>query len=224
MDQIADVTLSYRRRSPLTLLPEVGAGDVKTLLKQIRPEWIDEALEATGTATIRKRRLPADLVLWLVLGMALYRRTPIAELVDGLDLVLPNSGSARVARSATVQARQRLGDQPVRHLFKTCSKKWGHESARHHAWRGLALYGVDGTRLRVPDSAANRAHFGGHYSGEQYGDSGYPLMRVVVLMALRSHIIVDAVGGPFGTSEPAYAQELWPELPEDSHSHPQRRN
>jgi len=25
-------------------------------------------------------------------------------------------------------------------------------SARSHPWRGLALYGVDGTTLRVPDS------------------------------------------------------------------------
>src|SRR5256885_13077551 len=29
-----------------------------------------------------------------------------------------------------------------------------------HKWRGLALYGVDGTTARVPDSKENRAHFG----------------------------------------------------------------
>jgi hypothetical protein len=26
--------------------------------------WIDEALEATGTATLRRRRLPAEQVVW----------------------------------------------------------------------------------------------------------------------------------------------------------------
>ncbi|MEW5928160.1 MAG: transposase domain-containing protein [Gemmatimonadota bacterium] len=30
-------------------------------------------LHATGTATPRKRRLPAEQVIWLGLGMALYR-------------------------------------------------------------------------------------------------------------------------------------------------------
>ena len=32
------------------------------------PRWIEEALTATGTATLRRRRLPAEQVVWLVLG------------------------------------------------------------------------------------------------------------------------------------------------------------
>ena len=36
----------------------------------IDPRWIEEALEATGTATLRKRRLPSEQLIWLVLGMA----------------------------------------------------------------------------------------------------------------------------------------------------------
>jgi hypothetical protein len=47
--------------------------------------WIDEALEATGTATLRRRQLPAEQVVGLVLGMALYRDRPIDELVERLD-------------------------------------------------------------------------------------------------------------------------------------------
>ena len=39
----------------------------------IDPVWVEEALAATGTATVRRRRLPADQVLWLVVGMALLR-------------------------------------------------------------------------------------------------------------------------------------------------------
>ena len=37
---------------------------------------------------------------------------------------------------------------------------WAHASAVRHRWRGLALYAVDGTTLRVPDSDENREHFG----------------------------------------------------------------
>jgi hypothetical protein len=38
------------------------------------PEWIEQALVATGTATIRRRRLPAEQVVWLVIGMCIFRR------------------------------------------------------------------------------------------------------------------------------------------------------
>ena len=58
------------------------------------------------------------------------------------------------------QARERLGDEPIRWLFERCAEVWAHASARRHAWRGLAVYGVDGTTLRLPDSDANREHFG----------------------------------------------------------------
>jgi hypothetical protein len=99
-------------------------------------------------------------------------------------------------------------------LFERCSKKWAHESARRHAWRGLALYGVDGTTIRVPDSKENRKHFGSQNTRNNEL-SGYPLARVVTLMALRSHILAGAALGPWGDERP-YAEELWPQIPSNS--------
>src|SRR3954451_15353713 len=96
-----------------------------------------------------------------------------------------SSTCARLAKSAVAQARARLGDEPMKWLFERCSETWGHASARRNEWRGLALYGVDGTTVRVPDSQENRDHFGSHRCGR--GVSGYPLARIVTLMALRSH-------------------------------------
>ncbi len=40
--------------------------------EDLRPELIEEALEATGTASIRRRKLPADQVVWLTVGMAMF--------------------------------------------------------------------------------------------------------------------------------------------------------
>jgi hypothetical protein len=195
-------------------MPSAEEGVFDRFRKSIDPDWIDRALEATGKATLRRRRLPAEQVIWLVLGMALYRHRPIDELVGRLDLALPDSGRGSVAKSAVAQARARLGSEPLKWLFERCSSKWGHESARRHEWRGLALYGVDGTTVRVPDSQENRDHFGSH-RGRDHGPSGYPLVRVVTLMALRSHIIAAANFGPWGDERP-YARELWPQVPDES--------
>lgn len=181
--------------------------------RHLDPAWIEQALEATGTATLRKRRLPAEQVVWLVIGMAMYRDRPIYELVERLDLVLPG-GHATMAPSAVVEARARLGADPMEWLFERSARKWAHESARRHAWRGLSLYGVDGSTLRVADSDENRAHFGGP-SGAR-GESGYPLVRVATLMALRSHLMASVAFGPYDDSEIVLASSLWREVPDDS--------
>jgi Insertion element 4 transposase N-terminal len=62
------------RRSPFGAVPPADEGAFDRLRESINPEWIEGALEATGTATIRRRRLPAEQVIWLVLGMAIYRQ------------------------------------------------------------------------------------------------------------------------------------------------------
>jgi hypothetical protein len=201
-------------RGVFNVLGSADEGAFDRIRKSLNPAWIDEALAATGTATVRRRRLPAEQVIWLVLGMALYRQLPIDDVVERLELVLPGTGKARLAKSAITQARARLGDEPMKWLFERCSTKWGHESARRLAWRGLALYGVDGTTLRLPDSAENREYFGSQ-RGREETLSGYPLARLVTLMALRSHLIVAANFGPYD-DERNYARELWPQVPDDS--------
>lgn len=193
-----------------------------TLLKHLDPTWVEEALLATGTATLRRRRLPAEQTVWLLLGMAIMRDQPIAAVAQQLDVVLPAAdGSRTVASSALTQARARLGPDPMEWLFLRSAEEWAHRSADADRWRGLALYGVDGTTLRVADSQGNRDHFGGHSSGRHDGgrderQSGYPLMRMVVVMALRSHLLAAAVFGPYSPGEASYASALWDAVPDQS--------
>jgi hypothetical protein len=192
------------------------------LTRHLDRDWVDEALLATGTTTLRRRRMPAEQTVWLVLGMAVMRDLPITTVAKRLELALPASdGTRTVASSALTQARARLGSEPMEWLFLRSAEEWANRHADADRWRGLALYGVDGTTLRVADSPENREHFGGHDSGRHEGgrderQSGYPLMRLVVLMALRSHVIGAAVFGRFATDERVYAASLWQSVPDHS--------
>lgn len=182
---------------------------------RIDSAWIQQALRATGTATVRRRRLPAEQVIWLVLGMAYLRDRAIVEVVDSLDLALPGGRSTPVAPSAVSQARGRLGAEPLATLFDICASHWADASVDRHRWRGLAVYGADGTTLRIADTPTNRAHFGGpSYGGG--GKGSYPQLRLVALMALRSHIVVAASFGPYGVGEGTHARDLWAKLPSNS--------
>jgi hypothetical protein len=182
--------------------------------QRIDPDWIAEALQATGTATVRRRRLPAEHVVWLVLGMALMRDKPLAEIIDRLDLALPTPRGDVMASSGVSQARARLGAEPIEWLFMRSGEQWAHASAANHPWRGLSVYGVDGSTMRIPDTTENRTHFGGQ-AGRKGSDSGYPMVRIAVLMALRSHILAAASFGPY-VSEHHYAADLWPSVPDRS--------
>lgn len=49
--------------------------------RAIPPEWIAQVLDSTNKASIRKRKRPAELVVWLIVGMGLYRDRSITDIV-----------------------------------------------------------------------------------------------------------------------------------------------
>jgi hypothetical protein len=208
--------LDVRFSEALAYTASVTPGSYTTFRQHIDPVFVEEALHATGTATLRRRRLPAEQVVWLVIGMALVRDRSIADVVRQLDLALPtDDGMTTVASSAVAQARARLGSEPLEWLYERTATDWAVASANRDPWRGLGLYGLDGTTLRVPDSDENRDHFGSQNAGDR-GATGYPQVRAVVVMALRSHLLAAACFGPYATDERQYAKALWATIPEQS--------
>jgi hypothetical protein len=197
----------------------VGAGARPASFEQfteaIDPQWIDDALAATRTASVRRRKLPAERVVWLVLGMALFEDRSIAEVVHHLDLVLParDGGRGRISNAAIVQARDQLGAAPLAALFERTATAWAPPAAEEARWRGLAVYALDGTTLRVPDTADNVAAFGRPPS--RYGEgAGYPQLRLVALLAVRHHLLAGAAFGPYRTSEAELATRVWEKIPD----------
>jgi hypothetical protein len=199
----------HRLALDLVLAAERTPQEFANFQRHIPVELILQALAETGTATIRRRRLPAQQVVWLIIGIAMMRDLSIVQVVDRLELALP--GKNPVAASAVAQARARLGKAPLEWLFVTLADAWAHASAREYAWRGFAVYGVDGSSLRVADSDENRRYFGG--TDGHRGPSGYPLVRVVALMALRSHLLAAVQFGPYDSHENHYAARLWSSVP-----------
>src|SRR5216683_3951270 len=180
-------------------------------------EWIERALQATDKASVRRRKLPAEYVVWLVIGMGVLRDRSIEEVVRHLNLVLPGVDPPLrqdVTGGAIVQARDRLGDEPLETLFTTTATAWATGAAEHDRWRGLAVYGVDGSTLRVPDSPDNDQAFGRPKGGR--GRAGYPVVRIAALMVLRSHVLAGFALGPWHDGEVTLAATLWPKLPDAS--------
>ena len=185
--------------------------------ENIPVEWVESSLAATGSASLRRRKLPADVVVWLVIGMALFRDRSITAVVAHLDLAEDRNspdGHGTVDSSTISQARARLGSEPMKHLFALTSSAWAFAAADKDRWNGLAVYALDGSSLRVADTDENDKHFGRPASGR--GVAGYPQARIVALDVPRSHLLAGFAVGPWSTSEAALADQLWGELPDDS--------
>ncbi|WP_402720308.1 IS4 family transposase [Janthinobacterium rivuli] len=177
-------------------------------------EWVEQAVRYTGKASIRHRRLPAEQVVWLVVALALYRHQSISEVLDDLDLALPDLQTPCVSKSAIAQARQRLGPAPLQALFELSAQAWCAQDARHYQFKGLRLFALDGTTLKTADTPEQRAHFGAQAYAKVV--SSYPQVRAVTLTDVATHLIRCATFGPYGTNEMQYAKELLPLIPDDS--------
>ncbi len=189
--------------------------DFTALSQQLDPLWIAHALAVTGKASVRRRKLPAEQIVWLVIALAMYRHQSIPQVVAHLDLALPDEVNPEIAKSALTQARQRLGEEPLAQLFALSATAWDERHRHGRTWRGLARYAIDGSTLRTADTLANRQHFGAqaYTSGVV---ASYPQVRLLTLTSLATHVVRHAVFGAYGTHEMRYARDLLPAIPDHS--------
>jgi hypothetical protein len=190
--------------------------DLSAFTQNIPVEWVASALELSSQASIRRRPLPSDQVLWLVLGMALFRDEPVHEVARRLNICAQGWASKdRLARSGVSQARMRLGADPVEDLFRKTGGQWGCERYAGDQWHGWQVFAVDGALLRTPDTEELRAHFGSGNTGTQR-QTPFPMMRLVALMNVRSHVMVDAQLSPYRRGEIRLAEPFLQQIPDHS--------
>ena len=163
---------------------------------------------------MRRRRLPAERVVWLVIGLALFRNEPIWHIVQQLDLADGPSLCAPVP-SAAVAGRERLGEEPMWWLFDRLASCWGSCPVPDQAlFHGLRSYAVDGVVWSLPDTAANLQQFGRPQNA--HGGGAWPQLRAVCLMDTYTHLIRAACFGDFRTGELTFAGPLMSAVPDDS--------
>lgn len=175
-------------------------------LTQIVPfEMVDQALAATSSAKRRVRRLPARVVVYLLLAGSLFAELGYRQVWHKLTAGLAGLAVADPSDNALWQARARLGVAPMRWLFDLLRGPATAGAAGVY-WCGLLVCAIDGTTMAIPDAAGNRAAY--TKPACNHGGSGYPLLRLVALVACGTRSIVDAVFGPTTLGEGGYARRL----------------
>jgi hypothetical protein len=177
------------------------------------PELVDRVVLEAGRLEQRHRLLPARVVVYYVLAMALFADASYEEvmraLVEGLSWA---SGWRQVwevpAKGSIFKARSRLGREPLERLFEAVARPLASEATRAAFYRQWRLMSVDGTCLDVADTPANEQEFGRPGTGRGQGVGAFPQLRLVALSEAGTHAICGAALGPLRSSENELAETL----------------
>ena len=186
----------------------ISLGVVTTRLPLSR---VKAALQAQGRASRRQRELPAHVVVYYVICLALFMRVSYREvlrcLLEGLAWLLgPGQALQVTGKSGISQARTRLGWEVMRQLYEEVVKPLGVEATRGAWYRGWRLVSLDGSTLAVADEKDNERAFG--RPANSRGQGAYPHLRFVSLVENGTHILFAARLGSYATGEIALAEEV----------------
>jgi hypothetical protein len=178
-------------------------------------EKVREVLEQTKRASVRQRDLPAHVVIYYVIALALYMRSSYREvlrcLLEGVQWLLDPSAKVKVAgKSGISQARTRLGVEPVQKLYEAVVVPIAQKRTQGAWYRQWRLVSLDGSTLDVADTAENDRAFG--RPGASRGSSAFPKIRFVGLLENGTHVLWAAHMDPYATDEITLAERVVPAL------------
>src|SRR5580692_7222988 len=178
-------------------------------------EKIHEVLEQTKRTSVRERDLPAHVVVYYVIALALYMRSSYREvlrcLLEGVQWLLDPSAKVKVAgKSGISQARSRLGAEPLKKLYETIVAPIAEKQTRGAWYRQWRLVSLDGSTLDVADTAENEKSFG--RPGASRGSSAFPKIRFVALLENGTHVLWAAQMDKYATDELTLAEKVIPSL------------
>jgi hypothetical protein len=189
------------------------------LTRTYPPALVDRVLASCDRVEQRHRLLPARLVVYYVLGLALFSGIGSVEVLRCLVEGLREQAGWRhprepwrswhlPAKSALIQARARLGPEPLRVLFEQAACPLATRHTPGAWYRGWRVMSLDGTCLDVADTPANAGVFGRPGSSRGEGAGAFPQVRLVGVAECGTHAVVAAALGPYTTSEAVLADEL----------------
>jgi hypothetical protein len=190
----------------IRLSDHIGLG---VIAKTFPPTRVRQVLAETGKASARERDLPAQVMVYYAIALALYMSASTREvlrcLLEGLRW-LWGAEAVRVAgKSGISQARTRLGEAPLRRLYGQMVQPVATQATKGAWYRAWRLVSLDGSCLDVADTTANDAAFGRPEASR--GASAFPQLRFVALVENGTHVLFGAGLGSFADGETTLAHD-----------------
>jgi len=146
---------------------------------------VREILAQTSRTSIRERDLPAHIVVYYVIALALYMRSSYREvlrcLLEGVKWLIGPAANVKVTGDSGIsQARSRLGAEPLKRLYQTIVAPIAEKNTKGAWYRQWRLVSLDGSSLDAADTRENAKAFG-RPNGPR-GSGAFPKIRFVALL------------------------------------------
>src|SRR3954462_13026446 len=178
------------------------------IARAVPAERVGQVLAETGKASARERDLPAQVMVYYAIALALYMGSSTREvlrcLLEGLRWLWGAEAVKVAGKSGISPARSRLGEAPLRRLYEQVVQPVATPVTKGAWYRGRRLVSLDGSCLDVADTEANRAAFGGPKASR--GESAFPQLRLVALVENGTHVLFGAHLGRYAEGEATLAQ------------------
>jgi hypothetical protein len=175
---------------------------------------VRQALAETGKASERQRDLPAQVMVYYAIALALYMTSGTREvlrcLLEGLRWLWGAEVVKVAGKSGISQARTRLGEAPLRRLYEQVVRPIATSATKGAWYRAWRLVSLDGSCLDVADTEENQAAF--ERPGASRGESAFPQLRFVALVENGTHVLFGARLGGFADGETTLAHDVLPAL------------
>lgn len=176
---------------------------------------IQAILDQTGKASQRQRELPAHVVIYYVIALALYMQVSCREvlrcLIEGLQwLKGPGDRIHVTGKSGISQARSRLGWEPIEALHDEIVKPMSTKETKGAWYRTWRMVSLDGSTMDIADTRENEGAYG--RPGASRGKSAYPQVRFVSLVENGTHCLFGTRMGPYSMGEITLSKDVLPNL------------
>ena len=181
------------------------------LTRTVPVSRVKAVLAAQGRASQRQRELPAHVVVYYVICLALFMQVSYREvlrcLLEGLAWLLGPGAAVKVTgKSGISQARTRLGWEVMRQLHEEVVKPIAAQTTQGAWYRRWRLLSLDGSTLNVADEKENEQAFGRPSASR--GHSAYPQIRFVSLVENGTHVLFGTRLADYATGEVTLAREV----------------
>ncbi len=176
---------------------------------------VRQVLAETGKTSVRERELPAHVVVYYVMTLALFMNASCREvlrcLLEGVQWLRGDAGPLKITTKGGIsQARSRLGFEVMQRLHDEVVRPIATKKTKGAWFRAWRLVSLDGSTFDVADEPALEVAFG--RPGAGHGESAFPQVRIVSLVENGSHVLFATKMAGCSTSELALAKDIMPAL------------
>jgi len=127
------------------------------IAKAFPPDRVQQVLTETGKASECERDLPAQVMVYYAIAMALYMGSNTREvlrcLLESLRWLWGANAVKVAGKSGISQARSRLGEAPLRRLYEQVVRPVATRATKGAWYRTWRLVSLDGSRAAGQETA-----------------------------------------------------------------------